>query len=431
MKRNITKQLEDWKNWKKRKPLLLFGARQVGKTYLLREFGRSNFENVAYFDLEKQADARAVFEGNISPAEILKKLGQVQGKKIEASSTLIIIDEIQASNRALASLKYFCEEMPKAYVVAAGSLLGVAVNRQDYSAPVGKVETLHLHPFTFDEFLTANGNEQLIDAIRCSFETNEAYFLHEKAIELFWIYVLVGGMPEVVRTFVDTSDFSEVSKVQNEIIDLYVADMAKYATPFETARIHATWQSMPSQLLKENRKFQYRLIRSGARASQFETALSWLETAGLINKCTNISSPQLPLALHENNSAFKMYVADTGLLCAMLGARPSNILNIENRRTFDAGPIVENCVAQSLVSNSLKLAYWTSQGKAEIDFVADFGESVGIPIEVKSSENVRSRSLNVFREKYKPPYSIRLSPKNFGFENGIKSVPLYATFCLK
>ena len=430
MKRNALRALEAWKQNPRRKPLLVYGARQVGKTYLLKEFGAANFKSIVYFDLEKQADARAAFEGDLSPRIIMSNLSQVTGRSIDISNTLIVFDEVQASNRALASLKYFCEEMPEAYVAAAGSLLGVAVNREGYSAPVGKVDTLTLPPMTFDEFLSALGQERLAKGIRESYERNEAYFLHDRALDLYRAYLLVGGMPEAVRIYSETGDFDAVSRVQDTILNLYIADMAKYAQPYETARIIEAWKSVPAQLAKENRKFQYKTVRSGGRASQYETALAWLEAAGLVNRCVQVTSGRLPLALHENRTAFKIYLADTGLLSALMRIRPSMLFDEEGRRELDAGAVTENYVAQALVAQGLSLAYWASQGKAEVDFVIDLGSSKAIPLEVKSSSNVRSKSLSVYRDKYAPPYALRLSTKNFGFENGMRSIPLYAAFCL-
>lgn len=437
MERNALKQLEAWKDNPRRKPLLMYGARQVGKTYLLKSFGARNFEHTAYFDLEKQADVRAAFTGNLSPQTILSNLSQVAGHAIDTTNTLIVFDEIQASNRALASLKYFCEEVPDVYVVAAGSLLGVSLNREGYSAPVGKVDTITLRPLTFDEFLRAVGDGAMIDGIQASYANNEAYFLHEQALDLYRAYILVGGMPESILVYRETKDFKQVAAVQNTILDLYVADMAKYAQPYETARIMEAWRSIPAQLAKENKKFQYKTVRSGGRANQYETALTWLETAGLINRCVQITSGQLPLSLHESRNAFKVYLADTGLLSAFMQVNPASLFDDAGRKEFDAGALTENYVAQALTAQDFDLKYWVSQGKAEVDFVIDVGLPKALPIEVKSSRNVQSKSLSVYREKYEPSLVMRLSTKNFGFESetkngittGIKSVPLYAAFC--
>ena len=427
MYRTKIEDLLRWKNKKIRKPLLVYGARQVGKTHLLKSFGETEFGKCLYFDLEQPPNLSAAFVESLSPGEIISNLEQLIGEKIDLKNTLIIFDEIQASNRCLASLKYFCEEMDDAYIVGAGSLLGVAVNRDGFSAPVGKVETMTLHPMSFKEFMIALGQEQMLDSVAEHYKSGQRYALHEQAMSYFYQYLLIGGMPEAVREFADETDYSLVGDVQRRILDLYVADMAKYATPLETARILEVWRSIPAQLAKENKKFQYKKVGRGGRASKYEASIFWLETAGLINRCFNINDCHLPLALHENRDAFKVYALDTGLLSSMMGVRAASILNSESRKSFDMGALVENYVAQVLREKGKPLHYWTSNGTAEIDFVSDLGLNSAVPIEVKSSENVRSRSLASYSDKFKPEVSIRISPKNFGEENGIKSVPLYAT----
>lgn len=435
MYRNATKQLLTWKQNRERKPLLVYGARQTGKSYLIRHFGRDEFTDMAYFDLEANAAARSAFDGDLNPKTVLRKLGQVQGKPIDASQTLVILDEIQASNRALASLKYFNESLPGSFVIAAGNLLGVAVKREGFSAPVGKVETMTLRPMSFDEFLLALGDEAMCDGIRTQYKLSEQYVRHDDALDRYWAYLLCGGMPEAVAAYVaDSHDWPGIRTIQRNILDLYVADMAKYATPTETARIREAFNSTPAQLAKENRKFQYKTVHSGGRASQYAFALDWLETAGLVNRCVQITSGQLPLALHENRSAFKIYMADTGLLGAMSELPVETLLNPRLRGSLDLGAFTENYVAQALTTSGHTLRYWRSNSDAEVDFVAVLGDPASLrtatPIEVKSSDNVRSRSLNVYKSKYRPQRAIRLSTKNFGNENSIESVPLYAAFCL-
>lgn len=429
MKRNATEYLINWKMNPQRKPLLFYGARQTGKTHLIKSFGQQHYKQLIYFDLEKQAGARAAFDGDLAPELILKKLSQLVGMTISSKDTLLVLDEIQASNRALASLKYFNEEMKDMHVIGAGSLLGVAVNREDYSAPVGAVNTYTLYPMSFNEFLEALGKESMVEAIRECFITNSPYFLHKQALEYFWTYILTGGMPEAVAEYRDSSDFFEVRQIQSTISDLYVADMAKYATPFETAQIVEVWNSVPAQLAKENRKFQYKTVRSGGRKSRYQGAIAWLLEAGIINKCTHITSGKLPLKQYEDEDTFKVYVGDTGLL-SQSNNLPPQILNDEARKDFSLGATVENYVAQALTAQGISLRYWTSAGRAEVDFVIEDSKGNAFPIEVKSSDNTRSKSLAVYREKNDPPFSIRLSTKNFGFENGIKSVPLYAAFCI-
>ena len=430
MRRDIMSALEAWNEAPTRKPLLLYGARQTGKSYLLGQFGSENFARAASFDLERQASARAAFEGDLDAAAIIGRLSQVAGWRIDPSCDLIVLDEVQASNRALASLKYLAEGLPSAHIAAAGSLLGVAVNRDGFSAPVGKVQVATMLPMTFPEFLHATGNELVAEGIRASFETGAAYALHERALELFGTYLLVGGMPEAVAAYI-AGGFDAARDVQANIHDLYIADMAKYATPFETARIREAWASIPSQLAKENHKFQYKAVRSGGRASRYEAALDWLETAGLVIRCMQITSGQPPLALQENRAAFKVYQADTGLLAYSMGLGPALLFDEQARRNANLGAITENYVAQALVAAGFKPRYWVSQGRAEIDFVVEDSQGQAVPIEVKSSDNVRSRSLAVYCDKYGPACAIRLSTRNFGYDGKVRSVPLYAAFCLE
>lgn len=430
MQRDITDRFVAWKERPQRKPILLYGARQVGKSYALSEFGTTHFEHVAAFDLERQAAARSAFEGDLDADVILERLSQVIGWRIVPEDTLIILDEIQASNRALASLKYLAEALPHGYVAAAGSLLGVAVSRDGFSAPVGSVEPMTMRPLSFPEFLRATGNELMVAGIRDAFESGAPYALHERALELLRSYMLVGGMPEAVSTYLDEG-IDAARNVQGFIHDLYIADMAKYAAPLETARIREAWASIPSQLAKENHKFQYKTVRSGGRASRYESALDWLETAGLVNRCVQITSGHVPLALHENRAAFKIYQADTGLLAYSMGLSPQLVFDEQARRHADLGAVTENYVAQELVLAGYTPRYWVSQGTAEVDFVIESQAGEAVPVEVKSSENVRSRILGVYCGKYEPSRALRLSPKNFGYDGVVHSVPLYAAFCLQ
>ncbi|NMN00932.1 ATPase [Bifidobacterium sp. DSM 109958] len=425
MHRNILARLQEWAASRDRKPLLLYGARQTGKTYLLAELARTVFpDNSVRFDLERDDRARRAFDADLDAATLVRRLEQVSGQRIDPGRTLLILDEIQASNRALAALKYFREDMPQLHVAAAGSLLG-------FSMPVGKVETLTLHPMGFDEFLDAVGDGAMVPEIRSCYEGAESCYLHDAMMERFWQYLMVGGMPEAVARFARDGDYAAVRDVQNTIADLYVADMAKYATPTETARIRDTWNSVPAQLAKENHKFQYKLVRSGGRASTYAAAISWLLAAGLVDRCACVSSGQLPLAVHEDASAFKIYMADTGLLAARSELDAGMVLDPGRRGRLDLGGIVENAVAQALTVNDVPLRYWTSGNTAEVDFVMQSADmTVGMPIEVKSSLNTRSRSLAVYRGKYGPETAMRLSPKNFGTDNGTRSVPLYAAFCI-
>ncbi|NMN02603.1 ATP-binding protein [Bifidobacterium panos] len=441
MQREAMRYLREWKERKRRKPLLLYGARQVGKTHVLKEFGRECFDTVAYFDLERDGAARAVFEGeqsaDLNPQMLIRRLAAATASNstIEPGRTLLVLDEIQASNRALASLKYFCEELPQLHVIGAGSLLGVAVKSKvkskGFTMPVGKVQTYTMHPMTFPEFLQALGQGGLVDDIRDCYETGQPFYLHERMLELLWTYALVGGMPEAVSVFLDDHDYSAVAEVQDDIRDLYVGDMAKYAMPAETARIRDVWNSVPAQLAKQNHKFQYKAVKTGGRAAIYADAISWLLSAGLINRCVNVSAGSSPLKNHEDLSSFKTYMADTGLLVRADGLTASMLLDDKIRATLDIGGIGENLVAQMLTANDVPLRYWTSGSTAEVDFVYEReGVAGGIPIEVKTSEHVRSRSLASYRAKYSPVEAIRVSAKNFGVSGGIRSVPLYAAFCI-
>ena len=431
MERKIVKKLLAWKNTPHRQPLLLQGARQVGKTYSLLSFGKEHYKNVAYFSMEESADVRAVFERDLDPERIVKELAAKSGQSVMPEETLLVFDEIQACEQALTALKYFAEKAPHYHVAAAGSLLGVAVRREKYSFPVGKVDLLHLQPMDLEEFAWAIGQKRLYDLIRESCRDFKPLSLHDTAMDMYKTYLAVGGMPRAVLEYVDKQDFDFVSAVQRVLNDSYVADMAKYATPTETTRIMAAWNSIPAQLAKENHKFQYKAIKSGARAKDFEVALDWLAAAGMINKCVNVSEGKLPLKAYEQPDFFKVYMVDTGLLCSKLDIAAHVLLHTPHSFDGFKGALAENYIMQVLVTNGIHAYYWSSPGKAEVDFVFQDRQGNIIPLEAKSADNVRSKSLRTFRDIYHPVYSIRVSAKNFGFENGIKSVPLYALGCLE
>ena len=332
---------------------------------------------------------------------------------------------------ALTSLKYFCEKAPEYHIIAAGSLLGVALNREKYSFPVGKVDMMNMYPLDFEEFLWATGHKELCNLLKESFENFASLSLHESAMDLYKTYLVVGGMPRAVLEYVDTKDFNFVVAAQKTLNDAYIADMAKYASPQETTKIMAAWASVPAQLAKENHKFQYKVIKSGARAYEYETPLDWLKTAGIINKCIRVTEGKLPLSAYADNSSFKIYMMDTGLLCSKFDIAANVVIN--NPTSFNGfkGALQENYIMQALVTNGFSPYYRSSPGKAELDFVFQDKQGNIIPLEVKSADNARAKSLKSYVSLYRPPYSIRVSSKNFGFENGIKSIPLYALFCLK
>lgn len=431
MKRILTSKLNEWRDKKNRMPLLLHGARQVGKTYILKEFGRTNFENTVYINLETNAAVNAFFESDISPERIIQYLETIASERIIPGKTLLILDEIQSSERALLSLKTFCEDAPQYHVVAAGSLLGVAINREKFSFPVGKVDELQLFPLDFEEFLWASGNESLANQIREHFDQDEKMplALHEQSMELFKRYFIVGGMPAAVLEWVESNSLLPVVDIQSRILNEYVADMAKYATPATSVKIRSCYQSIPAQLAKDNAKFQYKVVQRGGTATIFGEAIEWLTSAGVALKCQRLEHGTIPINAYADLSDFKLYMGDIGILTMRSGMPQQLILSpIEEDNTF-LGAMTENYVAQVFASKGYPLYYWRSENTAEVDFVLQQGLDV-VPVEVKKGKRVRSASMNIFKEKYKTILSIRISKKNFGQENGIKSVPLYAVFCI-
>ena len=429
MKRKIIEKLLEWKKSIGRKPLILHGARQVGKSWSLLEFGKLYYKDVIYINFETNLRLCKEFDSDISPKFLINRMELFFEKRINPEETLIIFDEVQVCERALTSLKYFCEDAPNYHVVAAGSLLGVAVNREKYSFPVGKVDLMHLYPLDFEEFLWANKRDMLADEITECFNSikpmGEA--MHQMALELYKTYLIVGGMPAAVTEYLKESRMIDAARVQSLILDTYVADMAKYASPSDVTKTLACFNSLPSQLAKDNRKFQYKVIQKGGSASLFGVSIDWLSSAGVIAKCMKITEGRPPIAVYQDLSSFKVYMSDVGLLAVKSGVVPHDILGGGN---IFVGAITENYVANALLSNSFNLYYWASDSQAEVDFVIqDYDRA--IPIEVKANLHVKSRSLSVFMQKYKPEFGIRVSAKNFGFEGGVKSVPLYAVYCIK
>ena len=429
MKRKAESFLWQWKEKSGRKPLLLTGSRQTGKTYLVRDFSSRAFSDNLYLNLEMDSRARDVFSSSVDPDVIIRNLGIIYGKRFEDDRTVLILDEVQSSENAITSLKYFAEKMPSVPVIATGSLLGVAINRENYSFPVGKVDEMRLYPMSFEEFLIASGKEDLVSEMTLSYEkmTPIDSVLHDLAVTLYRDYLLVGGMPETVAVYIDggCSDYSASRKIQGEIINGYLNDMARYMARSEAVNARACYNSLPVQLGKDNRKFQYKLAKRGGTAAIFGSSIEWLRQAGIVLPCVKLTEPETPLKAHEDIASFKLYASDPGLLCCMSNLSAETITSgIGN--TF-IGAVTENYIASEFTASGHDLHYWESDGKAEIDFIIEHGSAV-IPVEVKSSDNVRSRSLSVYREKYNPGECIRLSLKNFGYENGIRSVPLYAAF---
>jgi predicted AAA+ superfamily ATPase len=432
MKRKVFNQLVTWKNKQGRMPLIVNGARQIGKTFSISEFGEKEFVDTVYVNLETNPDIRQIFEGDISPVRIVRLLESATNRRIVAGETLVFLDEIQASERALTSLKYFCEQAPQYHVIAAGSLLGVALNREKYSFPVGKVDEISMFPLDFEEFLWAMDKEILSEEIKAHFTELKPMpeILHKQALELYNYYCIIGGMPAVVKNFKETQSFLTIKDVQGRILNEYIADMSKYAQPATTAKIHGCYMSISTQLAKENRKFQYKIVQKGGTATLFGEAIEWLLMAGITLKNQRLEHGFMPIKAYQNLSDFKLYMGDTGMLTMHSGLPAQVLLSSIGADNMFMGGMAENFVAQQFTAKQIPLFYWKSKDTAEVDFVLQTGVDV-VPVEVKKGVRTRSASLAMFVKKYKSPYAIRISQKHFGFENSIKSIPLYALFCLE
>ena len=431
MYRKITKFFKEWKNSPNRKPLILQGARQVGKTYSILEFGRTHYDNVAYFNFESNPKLSKTFEENINPDYLIPILSHIAGQTIIKEKTLIVFDEVQLCERALTSLKYFCEEAPEYHIVVAGSLLGVAVNRAKFSFPVGKVDIKTLYPMDLEEFMLALGEDSLVEQIKTCFSNNTAMpsALHDAAMQLYRQYLVVGGMPECVMQYVNTKDYILVRHMQSNILTSYLNDMSKYNNLNEIKKTHLVYDNITVQLSKKNTRFQYKLVKKGGRASEFENAIEWLVLSGIVSQVYKIEHVKKPLENYRDIDAFKVYVSDLGLLCAKKDLIANDVLYmIEELNDFKGG-MVENYVNSQLIINGYTTYYWESERGAEVDFVIQHEGNI-IPIEVKSADNTRAKSLKIYMDTYKPKYAIKLSSKNFDFEEEKKTVPLYAAFCI-
>ena len=430
MEREIIKKLIEWKNSKKRKPLILQGARQVGKTYIIKEFGNRYYENVVYVNFEKNKQISNQINDDINPLEIINKLELFFNEKITPGKTLIFFDEIQANERALTSLKYFCEELPQYHIIAAGSLLGIKINSKNYSFPVGKVEIINMYALSFREFLNALGKENLIKEIEKHYVSNEKMDndIHSLCLKLYRTYLVVGGMPEVVQTYLDEGKVIGTIDIQAEILESYENDMTRYAENYESNRIVSAFDSIPLQLAKENQKFQYKVISKGGTSSIFGEAILWLKNSGIVHQVFK-ATPQVPIEMYKDLTSFKLYMNDVGLFVNKAGYPLYQVDLNTGLSMISMGPLTENYVENELKINGYETYYWESNGRAEIDFLIQ-KETEIIPIEVKSKEHTKSKSLNLYMQKYNPKTAIRISEKNFGLENNIKSVPLYAVFCI-
>ncbi|MCC8107164.1 MAG: ATP-binding protein [Clostridiales bacterium] len=431
MYRKIAGFLESWKASEHRKPLILQGARQVGKTYSVLEFGRTYYENVAYFNFETNPKLNDTFEESISPEYLIPILSHIARQTIVKEKTLIVFDEVQLCERALTSLKYFCEDAPEYHIIVAGSLLGVAVSRHKFSFPVGKVDMKTLYPMDMEEFMLACGEEDLVEWIKKCFETDTALpsALHDAAMLLYRQYLIVGGMPECVMQFVGTKDYILVRHMQDTILASYLNDMSKYNNLNEIKKTRLVYDNITVQLSKKNTRFQYKLIKKGGRASEFENAIEWLSLSGIVSQVYKVEQIKKPLENYRDIDAFKIYVSDLGLLCAKKDLAANDILYMVDEINDFKGGIAENYVNVQLSINGYRTYYWVSERGAEIDFIIQRDGQL-IPIEVKSADNTRAKSLNLYMQSYKPAYAIKLSAKNFGFEDRKKTVPLYAAFCI-
>jgi hypothetical protein len=431
MQRKIRLFLHQWKTNRYRKPLILQGSRQVGKTYSILEFGREEYENVAYFNFETNPAIGETFSESIEPSYLIPLLSRVCKQTIVKEKTLIVFDEIQLCERALTALKYFQEQANEYHIVACGSLLGVAVNRKKYSFPVGKVDMKTMYPMNMEEFLMALGEEELVYTIRQCFSVDQPMptVLHKELLQYYRLYLLVGGMPECVKQYIDTKDFILIRNTQDMILQGYLDDMSKYNVENEIKKTRQTYSSVTVQLSKKNTRFQYKLVKKGGRASEFENSIEWLTLAGIVTQIFKVEQARLPLENYKDIDAFKIYISDVGLLCAKKDIVPESILYESNELDDFKGGMTENYVLSQLKSNGYTCYYWTSGNRAEIDFVLQKEGNV-VPIEVKSTDNSQAKSLKVYMSSYEPKYAIKLSTRNFGFENNIKTIPLYAAFCI-
>ena len=433
MKRKIYEDLLKWKNTESKIPLMVVGARQIGKTYIINEFCKKEFKKYIYINLLETPEIVSIFSRDINVMEKFKRMEIFLDTKIDIENTVIFFDEVQESEDIISALKFFCESEEKFKIICAGSLLGVKINRFKKSFPVGKVRILNMSSMDFEEFLMANENFMLIDEIYNSYNKMIPIdnVLHNKLIELYKMYLCVGGMPEAVKDIINKKmNILEFNKnIASDIIISYLNDMNKYVVSnAESIKIEAIYKSIPTQLSNPSNKFQYSKLNKNARSRDYIEPLNWLISSSMIYKSNLIKNIQIPLKGFIDENCFKLYLSDVGLLTSLLGVKYNDII-LDNLEIYK-GIITENYVATQFVSNKNDLYYWSSSNKAEIDFLLYNDDGI-IPVEVKANKNIKSKSLNIYIEKFKPKYSIRISNKNFGFENGIKSVPLYATFCIK
>ena len=425
MKRMFEHKLKEWKEDASKKPLVIYGARQVGKTTTVGEFASNNYENFFEINFIERQDLKRAFEGNLEPESLFSNIEALSGQKI-AQGSCLFFDEIQECENAISSLKFLRGNQRGVDVISAGSTLGVYIARSA-SFPVGNVTIRKMKPMNFEEFCRALGEDVAFDAVKRSFKTKEFCVVHDKMLDLWRKYLLVGGMPEAVKKFAETKSVDSVAETQDNINTAYVADMAKYIQNLDATKVIDCWKSVPTQLSKESgaTKFAWKNVSSGANSRSHGTAINWLANAGVVNKLNLVTAGVSPLASFENKESFKIYMADTGLLSRMYRAKMSDFDQSDHRSARFRGGVVENFVMQELIANDAHPYYWGVKSKHEVDFVVNAKDGI-VPIEVKSGNNTRATSASYFAEKYGITQVIKLSTKNFGEMDGVVSIPIYA-----
>ena len=436
MKRKSFDKLLKWKEKKNRKPLLVTGVRQCGKTYLIKEFGRTEFEEMAYFNFDGNTGLKSIFDYDFNVERIMDELGNViYGKKIIPGKTLVVFDEIQDCPRAIQSLKYFCENMPELHLIAAGSLLGVALRKEGISFPVGKVDRMEMYPMSFEEFVMADGGDNYISGSSRLALEREVPEIYTVPLEKFLKnYYITGGMPEAVQTWVDTHDYREVEEVQDRILKDYADDFGKHTTPDTMTKVKLIWDSIPSQIARDNNKFIFSHVKQGARAKDLEDALEWLVNAGIAYKLKLVSNPELPLSGMADNTYFKVYLSDVGLLRRKSNVNYRTILEGDASYIHFKGALTENYIMTQLKCMGIESYFWRTKADAEMDFITDY-EGILLPIEVKSADNTKAKSLHIFCNRYHPKMAVKTSLKNVGDnldgDTHVWSIPLYLIYRLK
>jgi len=424
IEREILNVFKRWKDNPNRKPMLLKGARQIGKTWIMEQFGKVCFEHYAKFDFDRQNELKEIFKATKEPSRIIRELALYSQSPLIPGKTLLIFDEIQECEEALNSLKYFCEEMPEMHIIAAGSLLGVAVKKRRMTVPVGKVNVVRMFPLTFKEFLRADDADTFCFVDQLTAPQHLPEIILNKLKTSYRRFLVCGGMPEAAVAMLQNQGLQSVDDFLQSILDLYEIDFAKYAAPLEIPRIHSIWHSLPSQLAKENKKFIYKILKTGARAKDYEDALLWLEDAGMVYRINNISKPAMPLKAYEDISAFKLYASDCGLLRRLANLPGYVVTDGTSNYTEFKGALAENAVLQSLmaISDGVSPYYWSPDTRAELEFVVQWNDQI-IPIEVKAENAISGRSLSVYNEKFKPRNRIRFSFLNLQQNGGLLSCP--------